>query len=198
MNSTLSCRIARLRAAFTGKPSAHTETCASCQAWFAAEAALDEQLARESRPLTRRPAPEGIEQLVMAGIRARQQSARNSTRRSAPRRRGLVFGSALAATAAAVAVIFLARDPAPSPDSEYNMAAAETWQPEEVAAMVASVEAIPGRLRATLVPSATRLANANPLMNEVDSVYADARSALDFLALNFLPSDTAASDKKQG
>ncbi len=192
------CRIARLRAALSGKPPAHVEKCADCRAWLAAEAALDQQLIRESRALSRRPAPEGLEQLVMAGIRARQQAPRRTAaRRSAPGLRGLAFGGALAAAVAA-AVVFFARDPAPSPDSGYDMAAADALNPEDVAAMVASVGAFPGRLRATVAPSASRLAQANPLMSEVDSVYADARSALDFLAMNFLPAETASPEKQQG
>ncbi len=46
-------------------------------------------------------------------------------------------------------------------------------------------------------PSTDAILDAAPLQNEVDAVYSDARSAIGFLALNFLPS-TSESIQKAG
>ena len=69
------------------------------------------------------------------------------------------------------------------------VAASEFLKPEEVEAMVATVEALPVKLRNTFAPPAARLAQANPLIAEIDSVYSDAQAALEFLAMNFLPTE---------
>jgi hypothetical protein len=43
----------------------------------------------------------------------------------------------------------------------------------------------------SVAPSARTLVADNPLQHELDSVYSDTRSALNFLALNFLPTSPA-------
>jgi hypothetical protein len=43
----------------------------------------------------------------------------------------------------------------------------------------------------SVVPKAQTLVVDNPLQHELDSVYSDTRSALNFLALNFLPTTPA-------
>jgi hypothetical protein len=63
--------------------------------------------------------------------------------------------------------------------------------------LVNDVDALRSRLLASVEPTAKTLAEQNPLTQELDSVQADARSALGFLALNFLPSDSAQQFKAQ-
>lgn len=60
--------------------------------------------------------------------------------------------------------------------------------PRDDAAMILStVESLSSELVGTVIPSAGELVVQNPLQEEIGSVYSDMRSALDFLALNFLP-----------
>jgi hypothetical protein len=67
--------------------------------------------------------------------------------------------------------------------------------PNETAPPAATVEdllavanELPSRWIAALQPRAVRLLEENPLQTEIASVSSDAKSALDFLAMNFLPS----------
>jgi hypothetical protein len=62
-----------------------------------------------------------------------------------------------------------------------------------MAGIVSDVEQLRIRFMNSVEPAATKLAAQNPLTQELNSVQADARSALGFLALNFLPSDSARS-----
>jgi hypothetical protein len=68
--------------------------------------------------------------------------------------------------------------------------AAETASPE-IRTVVATIRLLPQHYRETIAPSAARLAQADPLARELGCVEADARSALSFLAANFLPSTRA-------
>ncbi len=61
---------------------------------------------------------------------------------------------------------------------------------EDAALLVDAVESFSHRLTDSVIPSAGQLVKTNPLQDELGSVYADMRSAIDFLALNFLPSST--------
>ncbi|MEO6244258.1 MAG: hypothetical protein ABIQ12_02375, partial [Opitutaceae bacterium] len=47
------------------------------------------------------------------------------------------------------------------------------------------------RLVETVIPTAGEFAANNPLRQEFDAIYSDARSAVGFLALNFLPESAA-------
>jgi hypothetical protein len=49
-----------------------------------------------------------------------------------------------------------------------------------------------------VVPPAGTLVANNPLQHELNSVYSDAHSALDFLALNFLPSPAGGGAPRAG
>jgi hypothetical protein len=66
----------------------------------------------------------------------------------------------------------------------------------ETVAIVDAVEDLSAEVSRTLIPSAGAAAANNPLQQELGSVYADARSALNFLALNFLP-PTAPTSKAE-
>ncbi|HEX9784499.1 MAG TPA: hypothetical protein VGA56_17455 [Opitutaceae bacterium] len=186
------CRLVRLRALLAGVPwpsaefSRHVQGCESCRSWLAAQAALEQQLTRESRQKSGRPAPDGLDQFIMAGVRRHQSAIREGARGASSPIRLISIGGALAAAALAAFVLFLWQ-PAPQVDSGDMVAASEFLKPEEVEAMVATVEALPVKLRNTFAPPAARLAQANPLIAEIDSVYSDAQAALDFLAMNFLP-----------
>jgi hypothetical protein len=58
------------------------------------------------------------------------------------------------------------------------------------AVLVSAVQSLSTGLVDSVIPSAGALVAENPLQRELGSVYSDVRSALDFLALNFLPTAT--------
>jgi len=93
--------------------------------------------------------------------------------------------SLVAAAAAVVLVLVLNHRSLPS-QTAHDTAAAE------IAAVVATVDSLGQQFRETLAPSAARFAQAEPLRQELGCVQADARSALSFLAANFLPSERGA------
>jgi hypothetical protein len=62
-----------------------------------------------------------------------------------------------------------------------------------MAGLVSDVDQLRIRFMDSVEPVTTKLAAQNPLAQELKSVQADARSALGFLALNFIPSDTVRS-----
>jgi hypothetical protein len=61
-------------------------------------------------------------------------------------------------------------------------------EPAEVAAMFKAVTAMPQQLGSLFASPVSRAAEQDPLSHELDNVKVDARSALSFLAANFLPS----------
>jgi hypothetical protein len=58
-----------------------------------------------------------------------------------------------------------------------------------------SVQALPTRLWTSLKPQATTLMQNDPLRSEATALYSDARSAVGFLAFNFLPANATAQPK---
>jgi hypothetical protein len=192
---SLLCRLARWSATATSLGARHLDDCPECHAWATRAAEFDRLLARDAKIVKSAPAPDGLEQLVMAGI------ARRSTRGARAHRstRPWLWSIALVGTAACAA-LFVMR--IPSPDTPRVAAEELELRPEELAQVVASVAALPGEIGARVVPPAARLAQDNPLLSEIDSVRSDARSALAFLALNFLPGTgsgtNGASDGRQG
>jgi hypothetical protein len=61
----------------------------------------------------------------------------------------------------------------------------------ESAVILSTVEAMSTQLVDTVIPAAGEFVAHNPLQEELGLVYSDVRSALDFLALNFLPTAAA-------
>jgi hypothetical protein len=178
----LLCRVIRLWAALrgddhatsaTGLAGRHAAGCADCRAYFGTADAFENQLRREARTQIR-PMPEGLDYQIIQAIR----------RTSAPARRRsptlpilyALAGAAAVAVAAFLVVRQIVVPPRDDPSADIRM-------------LVTMVQAVPGQLRQTVAPSAVELARRDPLRQELDSVYSDARSALNFLAANFLPAD---------
>jgi hypothetical protein len=180
---TLACRAVRGWTALSGGGGApqtgrigsgHLEHCAECRAFFAAGDELDRALTREAS-LSREPLPFGFEHRVMQAIR---QAERPSRRAVSPR--------AIASFAAAAASLALAIFVLPKHEATTNVV-----QPSGASgtvAMAAAGDSLVSRVWDSLDPKASELIEENSLQTEVDSVASDARSAVNFLAMNFLPS----------
>lgn len=167
------CRFARLWHApdsAAAAPAPHVARCAACREYFATAARFDARLHSAA-------ASEAVE--VSAGLERRIiQAVARAQRPAARSPAGFRWLAGAAAAAVALAVAFIARDHAPAPA-------------RPIAAGPAAVALDPAATTPdweTVVPTARALAAENPLQTELNSVYSDARTALRFLALNFLPS----------
>lgn len=175
----LLCRFVRGWAALTTPDSAaalgHRAKCPACRAYFESHAAFETRLRQDAR--AQPPAvPDGLEQRIADAVRRSQAAARTPPRRAFP-----LWAVGLTTTAALVAVVVtLNRSPRPEKTS------AEV-DPAEIAAVFKAVTALPAQLDRLLPAPGSRTAADDPLRHELDNVKADARSALDFLAANFLP-----------
>jgi hypothetical protein len=65
---------------------------------------------------------------------------------------------------------------------------------EQTAAILETVETLSTQLMESVIPRAGGIVSTNPLQEELGLVYSDMRSALDFLALNFLPTAPPSSE----
>jgi hypothetical protein len=142
------------------------------------ESSLEARLRADARA-TRVTPPEGLEQRISAAVWREKENARSETE---PKRRPFRFFSpamaGLVTSACALAlVVFWHRRP---DDPGVNDA--------DIRYLVDTVQALPARLASAELPSATTITVSGPLTREIESVRADARSALDFLAANFVPS----------
>jgi predicted anti-sigma-YlaC factor YlaD len=181
------CRVVRRWYAVLGAPqpgpagrgrSRHIETCADCRQFFRAGDELESALRRDAVRYAPVP-PAGIERRIM-------QAIDRSTRTARPARspRALILaGSAVAAVAL---IAFFVKYPAfPERDgTEKNRTA-------QVSDALVVAQSISTLWQNSVVPSAQTLVADNPLQHELDSVYSDTRTALNFLALNFLPTNPA-------
>ncbi|MBL9201063.1 MAG: hypothetical protein JNL39_11180 [Opitutaceae bacterium] len=175
----LVCRVVRHWHAAAGGGARHLETCADCRAYFAAAAALDQAL-RRAAPAWQKaetPAPStGFEQRLLNAVR---------TASAPPPARPTHLGWAAATTLAAVVAVALIY-PARGPSAKTG---------EDEAALLAKVVTTASRgLVENVIPSTGALVADNPLQREFGAIYADARSALGFLALNFLPTAAVAEN----
>ncbi|HVS53961.1 MAG TPA: hypothetical protein VHD62_16520 [Opitutaceae bacterium] len=171
-----SCRVVRgWRAIFApddmrdarGLGAAHVAGCAECQRYFQAQDALSSAL-RRAAPAQRTSTPAGLEERILAAVHAAPRPLRRKSARPA-----LLLASATFAAAAIAAFVFFSPAPeTPLRDVPPHVIAAATpannpWE--------------------TLPSSASALLREDPLQDEAKAVYADAQSAVRFLALNFLP-----------
>ena len=192
MNSTSTesprffCRVVRWWSALTersaptagrGPFSGHRADCQACREYFASTAALENGL-RRAATVGMPAVPSGIEQRIVDAVRRARVPAREPARRALP-----LWSIGLATAAATVALVLVLGRSRPSPEVISEGASAD------ITAVVAAIQSLPQHYRETLAPSAARLAAADPLGREFDSVRTDARSALSFLAANFLPSE---------
>ena len=170
------CRAARItRALLDGAGTRHVLGCADCQAYYGAAETLEQELRRDASAL-REAAPEPTSELAHSIMRAVREDSRDS--RPARFRMPVWTLSAIAAAAmvAVIAVQWLA-----TPSRSTVVTADET----EV--IVQALETLSVKLTDTVIPTTGDVLANNPLQKELGSVYADARSALDFLVLNFMP-----------
>jgi len=194
MNSTgklrFTCRVVRLRDAMTGsRASGHIEHCAECQTYFRASDTLIGQLQRSAFHATQ-PIPDELAQRISRAVR---QAAPKPRHRSSA-----LWLTSFAGAAAAVALtLFIVRQNPAHPTVGQNQQPTATLRAADVTALVTNVDSLRTRLLTSVGPSAEQLATDNPLTRELNSVQADARSALSFIALNFLPSDSAAKIRSE-
>lgn len=153
----------------TGATARHRATCPACQKFFAASDALDARL-RAAAPRRAQALPAGFEQRM-------ERALAPVTRESAAAEPGSpwVLWSFLGSVVAAAAVAFVLLRPPAIPHSGVG----------ELANQQAESPTLD--LRPLSGGALLELAQENPLQREIDDVYADARDALRFLALNFLP-----------
>ncbi len=175
----LLCRAVRWWAALTDSGTAtatgHRANCPACRAYFDSLAALETRLRHDAHALTS-TAPAGLEPRIAAAVRRAQSPA------PVRHRQPLVWWAAgvTTATAAAALALVMNRSPSPAPTG------AEA-EPAEIAAVFKALTEFPSQLDQLLPRPGTRMGGADPLDHELGNVKADARSALAFLAANFLP-----------
>lgn len=165
------CRVVRFGSALLGGgPSGHVAHCASCQEFFARAHDFDQRLQRDARQAAR-AFPTGLEQRIMQAI-----PLARPVRRAAPVRTAWFVLAGAGAAAAVALALFALRSP---PDAPAPIARQPTPSAPQVAVVAPE----------TMQVWETTIAQKNPLQQEIRSVYSDARSALRFLVLNFVPAD---------
>jgi len=178
------CRVARFKSAFscnTGKTTGHTANCSDCQAYFRANDALVSALRRDATQKTQPATPEDLAARIALAVR--QSTPRQRRSRTAG------WSTLAGATAVVAFSVFIVRQNLPTQPSNLNSQTVEELRPADVAKLVANVDSLRIRFLNSVEPAAAKIATQNPLTQELSSVQADARSALGFLALNFLPTD---------
>ena len=178
------CRLVRLWST-SGQSSTHAESCEECRQYFRAAAKLESALRRDAIRFAP-PAPAGLERGIMQAIRAA-----TPVRSRAPSHLGWFAGGGVAAAAAVALAVVLLQHP---PQAQPTVVVVKTPAAEKVV----PGESISDRLYSEVITPAGTLVANNPLKNELDSVYSDARTALDFLALNFLPSSSGLPASRAG
>jgi hypothetical protein len=184
-NTRFICRVVRFQIALSseaGKTTGHTAHCPDCQTYYRASDALVNALRRDvTREINATP-----EDLALRITRAVRQSTPQSRRSRLP-----IAMSAFVGAAAVVALSFfiIRQNPAAQINSPKPANVTSTEQ-IDVGKLVDEADSLRIRFMNSVEPSAQKFATQNPLSQELNSVQADARSALGFLALNFLPTDT--------
>lgn len=181
----LSCRIARLREAMTGsRAQHHVARCPACQAYYNAADNLVDRL-RVTAPQNNRATPGDLAARIARSVREAAPPPAPARRRT----RALETFAALAGAAAVFAFSFhLARQNITVPTNSTDLVT--TANQPDLSALVAGVGSLADRLLASVEPATETIATENPLSMEFASVQADARKAVGFLALNFLPASS--------
>ena len=181
------CRVVRLWHAVLGPPqpgptaggrSRHIDACTDCRQYFHAGDELESALRRDVARFAPVP-PEGLERRIMEAVD-------RSTRTARPAHSPLALILAGSAVAAVALITFLVRYPV-FPGRDITI----TNQTAQVNDALVVAKSISTLWQNSVVPKAQTLVVDNPLQHELDSVYSDTRSALNFLALNFLPTTPA-------
>ncbi len=181
------CRVARTaRALVDGAGERHALGCADCQAFFLTAETLDQELRRDASAL-RAAVAEPSSELAQNILRAIREEAVVSR---PVRFRKPVWAMSAIAVAAMVAVIVVQW---PMTPSRPMVATADDTE-----AIVQALENLSVKLTDTVIPQTGEILANNSLQKELGSVYADARSALDFLVLNFLPAAPRSESEPTG
>lgn len=144
------------------------------------EPSLESRLRADARAARVSP-PEGLEQRISAAVWREADAARHAPQRRPERRPFRLFSPALAGLVTSACAIALVVFWHKRPD---DPGVSDT----DIRYLVETVQALPARLASTDLQTTRTLAVPEPLTREIESVRADARSALDFLAANFVPS----------
>jgi hypothetical protein len=183
-NPRFICRVVRLQIALSGdtkKTTGHAANCPDCLAYFRTNDALVTDLHRDAAQERQFPPDDLAARIALA--------VRQSTPRQ--RRSHTAVWRTLAGVTAVVALsVFLVRQNLPIQPTATKTQVATEIHPADVAALVANVDSLRIRFLDSVEPTAAKLATQNPLTQELNSVQADARSALGFLALNFIPTSS--------
>jgi hypothetical protein len=191
-SARLLCRIVRQWAVVSRhEKSRHVASCVACQEYFRANAALDRALRTEAEESLRvTPAPSGnLEWQIMQAVRTAGRTPTPRRTRSSEWRGLWTMGGFTAAVAVVAALVTLNRHPHSATAREDLANVTPTAADAQV--IVQAVESLSNRFVDSVIPSAGELVAENPLQQELGSVYSDVRSALDFLALNFLPTSAS-------
>lgn len=184
---SLQCRIVRGWSALRETPSSrHLQRCPACREYFARARTLETALQRESRAETF-PVPFGLESQILRCVTAAAAPARRQrhTRAFARwERRDWMIGVSVGLAGALALAVWLSPGVRPSVEAEATPLA---FTAQELAPLVDSAARLSDRWWNGIVPTTGQALQENPLQQEAASVYVAARSALDFLALNFLP-----------
>lgn len=184
MNSNLTlcrtrftCRIVRRWCALTEAAAPqHAARCVACQEYFAAVASLEEALRRDALRSTPLPSI-GFEQRILSTVR----TSGRELEVAAPRRTAWLPAWTGFAALVAVALVLAWSNRPPRPPVDLRSTAADA------ALVVDTVENLSSQLVDSVIPTTAQFVARNPLQQEASSLYADARSAIGFLAMNFLP-----------
>ncbi|WP_414664633.1 hypothetical protein [Horticoccus sp. 23ND18S-11] len=176
------CRVIRQWCVVTGQAQPrHAASCADCRAYFQTGDAVEGALRRDAGAWTQAsPAPSaGFERELLRSIR--EEAAVQAPVRT-PGGAWRSFGVAMAACAVVAGIGYVQFG-----GGTWRRDVPDTTVAAETAVVLETVESLSQGLVETVIPSAGALVADNPLQREFDSIYADARSVLGFLALNFLP-----------
>lgn len=154
---------------------AHLESCASCRAFYEGQRTLDRAL---QHPVAdKEPYPAGLNTAIMRAIRSPDEEVQVPAvrrRQFSPWLTPLAFAS----VALLAAVYLLVREPKLDEPVLANV------EPAPIEDVVVQETPPSDYIRSWSI------AINQPLDNELESVVADARSAVQFLAFNFLPEET--------
>lgn len=172
------CRITRQwLAVFGGEDaasrSAHVAGCEDCQAFFSLGDELESFLRRDAAVARVAPSPM-LEQKILHAVH----------RSAAPeRRRSLLPLYSLVGAAAAVAVVFVTLRPTPQAEPALNPVE------EGKQALAQVMQFVPKELFTEMKPQAEAILSQDPVQSEIEGLRTNAKSAVQFLAKNFLPAD---------
>ncbi len=186
----LVCRATRLWCAVSESTSStHVAGCEACQRHFAGASALSSALRTEAGVTLSAIDPAASQRTWRA---VRDAQAAQTIWADKPRDSGWRFHTlaGVAAVAALIVTAILIRPeqmPMTSPATARVTTTGSVPVSPEAVLLVEAMQSWSEQWSESVLPTAGQLAANNPLQVEMSSVYADARAALDFLALNFLP-----------